>query len=49
MDKYFAYKTLKTLLWDFLSHPGQADLKFFSKTGIKLFLLYDEKLYGERK
>ena len=48
MDKIFA-KTLKTLLWDFLSPPSQTDLKFLSKIGIKLFLLYDEKLYVERK
>ena len=48
MDKIFA-KTLKTLLWDFLSPPSQADLKFFWKAGIKLFLHYDEKRYGVRK
>ena len=48
MDKIFA-RTLKTLFWDFLSSPSQADQKFFSKTGIKLFLLCDEKLYGGKK
>ena len=45
MDKIFA-KTIKTSFWDFLSSTSQADLKSFSKTGIKLFLLYDDKLCG---
>ena len=48
MDKIFA-KTLKTLFWNFSSSPSQANLMIFSKTEIRLFLLYDEKLYGERK
>ena len=42
MDKIFA-KTLKT----YLSPPSQAD--FFKNTGIKPFLLCDEKLYGQKK
>ena len=48
MDKIFA-RTLKTLLWEFLNPPSQADLKFFPTNWDQTFLLYDEKLYGERK
>ena len=36
MNKIFV-KTLKTLLWDFLSPASQADLNLFSKTVIHPF------------
>ena len=48
MDKNFA-KTLKTLLWDLLNPPSQANLNFFQKLGpINFLTLWCETLWGKK-